>query len=112
MSEKSRLIAECKRLNPGFRAVEHLVAQGTVFQVVLADGTTMHVQFPKGVYGREEQRNIKLRMLREALVAIRFAAPQPALESTDGALKAQLPQAPLSEATETFLEKHRNTVLR
>lgn len=82
MSEKARLIADCKRLDSRLRALESVVPQGIVFQIVLGDGSTMRMQFPRGRYSLAQQRNIKLRMLRECLIALRFAAPQSPLEST------------------------------
>lgn len=72
MSEKTRLIAECKRLDPAFRVQETLVPQGTVFQLVLGDGTTMRMQFERHRWSLAQQREVKLRMLREALIALRF----------------------------------------
>lgn len=72
MSEKTRLVAECKRLDPAFRVEESVVPQGSVFQLVLGDGTTMRMQFERGVWSLLQQREVKLRMLREALIALRF----------------------------------------
>jgi len=74
MSEKSRLIAECKRLQPTFRVVEALHPKGSVFECIFADGTTMRMQFDRGQWSLSQQREVKLRMLREALIALRFAA--------------------------------------
>lgn len=72
MSEKTRLIAECKRLDPALRVQEMLVPQGSVFQLVLGDGTTMRMQFERHRWSLAQQRDVKLRMLREALIALRF----------------------------------------
>jgi hypothetical protein len=73
MSEKTRLIAQCKAIQPTFRVVESLVPQGSVFELVFADGTTMRMQFARGAWTRASELNIKLQMLREALIALRFA---------------------------------------
>jgi hypothetical protein len=89
MSEKARLIAQCKAIQPTFRVVESLVPQGSVFECIFADGTTMRMQFARGRYSIAQKRDIKLQMLREALIALRFAAPQPALESTNDAPEAE-----------------------